>query len=91
MPHRDYPMSTYATRPLLDEPANSFPDARLIRVKPSVPRKQPRVSHIARCATLLYGVVSAGVPTPAWLVATNRRLRHHPLHHLRDTTVARPG
>src|SRR4051794_17395621 len=66
------------TQQLLDEPAYAIPDACFDRVEPGLSREQPRAVRNRR-AILCHGVVSAGAPTPDWLVATNRRLRHHPI------------
>src|ERR1700761_5420203 len=60
---------------LLNEPAHPLSDARLDRVKPSVSDKQLRAVRLRPRDILFHGVVSAGAPTPVWLVATNRRLR----------------
>ena len=49
---------------LLDEPAHPLPDARLNRVKPSLPGKQRRAVRLRPRAILFHGVVSTGARTP---------------------------
>ncbi len=48
----------------LDEPAHPIPEARLNRVKPGLPRKQPRAVRLRLCVILFHGVVSTGARTP---------------------------
>jgi len=61
---------------LLDEIADATPKTGLNRVESGISCKQPRAVRFPCRATLFQGAVSTGAPTPGWLIATNRRLRH---------------